>query len=114
MPTLVKRLLTVRNVTFYSYFGSFRSSTSNVGINVAMLNSYGNLTDIGSWYLGGNATGIKPDNVTVTSSQTTTTTTSTSTYTVPPLATKISSAPFTIVPRGLGLVTCLALIAVLG
>jgi len=74
-----------RNITHYSYFGSFRSFKSNVGINVAMLNSYGSLTDIGSWYLGGNATGAKPDNVTVTPTHTTPTATSTATYTVPPL-----------------------------
>ena len=40
----------------YSYFGSFRSSVSNVGPNVAMLDQKGRLTDIGSWYLGGAAT----------------------------------------------------------
>lgn len=45
----------------YSYFGSFRSDTSNVGANVAMLNSKGKLTDIGSWYLGGKKTGVKPN-----------------------------------------------------
>ncbi|KUI61891.1 Alkali-sensitive linkage protein 1 [Cytospora mali] len=72
------------NITHYSYFGSFRSFTSNVGINVAMLNSFGNLTDIGSWYLGGNATGVKPDNVTVTPTHTVAP--STATYTVPALA----------------------------
>lgn len=82
------------NVTFYSYFGSFRSFTSNVGINVAMLNSYGKLTDIGSWYLGGNATGVKPDNVTVTPTYATSTSTSTATYTLPPLATDSSSAAY--------------------
>jgi hypothetical protein len=37
----------------YSYFGSFRSSASNVGWNVTMLDGTGDLTDIGSWYLGG-------------------------------------------------------------
>ncbi len=41
----------------YSMFGAFRSSVSNVGPHGAMLDPYGNLTDIGSWYLGGNATG---------------------------------------------------------
>ncbi|KAL2132978.1 hypothetical protein VTI74DRAFT_3048 [Chaetomium olivicolor] len=41
----------------YSWFGAFRSSVSNVGPNMAMLDPWGNLTDIGSWYLGGNATG---------------------------------------------------------
>lgn len=48
------------SVSRYSYFGSFRSQYSNVGPNVAMLNNDGNLTDIGSWYLGGRATGIDP------------------------------------------------------
>lgn len=37
----------------YSYFGSFRASASNVGWNVSMLDGSGNLTNIGSWYLGG-------------------------------------------------------------
>jgi len=39
-------------LTHYSYFGSFRSSASNVGPNAAMLDSNGKLTNIGSWYLG--------------------------------------------------------------
>jgi len=47
-------------VSRYSYFGSFRSSLSNVGPNAAMLNQDGKLTDIGSWYLGGSATGVVP------------------------------------------------------
>lgn len=47
-------------ITHYSYFGSFRSSKSNVGVNPAMLDGYGKLTDIGSWYLGGAATGVIP------------------------------------------------------
>ncbi|KAI4283588.1 MAG: hypothetical protein L6R38_002072 [Xanthoria sp. 2 TBL-2021] len=47
-------------ITHYSYFGSFRSSVSNVGPNAAMLTEKGKLTDIGSWYLGGSATGNKP------------------------------------------------------
>lgn len=51
-----------------------------------MLNSYGELTDIGSWYLGFNATGVKPDNVTVTPNHTAA---ATPTYTVPPLATNL-------------------------
>lgn len=41
----------------YSYFGSFRADVSNVGPNAALLNAQGELTDIGSWYLGGAATG---------------------------------------------------------
>ncbi|KAH6660751.1 glycosyl hydrolase catalytic core-domain-containing protein [Truncatella angustata] len=44
----------------YSYFGSFRSKVSNVGENAVMLNNAGELTDIGSWYLGGKATGVSP------------------------------------------------------
>ncbi|KAI9666622.1 MAG: hypothetical protein M1821_004558 [Bathelium mastoideum] len=44
----------------YSYFGSFRSSVSNVGPDAAMLDQSGQLTDIGSWYLGGSATGHVP------------------------------------------------------
>lgn len=83
--------LIIRNVSFYSYFGAFQSFTSNVGINVAMLDSWGNLTDIGSWYLGGNATGVIPSNVTVTPVKPTGPTAPT--YTLPPLATKISAGP---------------------
>lgn len=49
-----------RNVTHYSYFGAFRSDVSNVGANSAMLTQNGKLTDIGSWYLGGSATGNVP------------------------------------------------------
>jgi hypothetical protein len=44
----------------YSYFGSFRSKVSNVGQNAVMLSNTGKLTDIGSWYLGGSATGVSP------------------------------------------------------
>ncbi|KAL9096530.1 MAG: hypothetical protein Q9165_001527 [Trypethelium subeluteriae] len=44
----------------YSYFGGFRSSVSNVGPDAAMLDQNGQLTDIGSWYLGGSATGNIP------------------------------------------------------
>jgi len=44
----------------YSYFGSFRSPVSNVGPNAAMLDGKGQLTDIGSWYLGGAATNNIP------------------------------------------------------
>ncbi|KAI0191631.1 glycoside hydrolase family 128 protein [Astrocystis sublimbata] len=47
-------------VARYSYFGSFRSRDSNVGPNAVMLNNDGQLTDIGSWYLGGSATGVDP------------------------------------------------------
>jgi hypothetical protein len=49
-----------RNVTHYSWFGAFRSSVSNVGPNAAFLTQNGKLTDIGSWYLGGSATGATP------------------------------------------------------
>jgi hypothetical protein len=45
----------------YSYFGSFRSSVSNVGPNGTMLDQNGRLTDIGSWYMGGGPTGNVPD-----------------------------------------------------
>ncbi|KAH3920111.1 hypothetical protein HBI56_035030 [Parastagonospora nodorum] len=48
------------NVTHYSYFGAFRSSVSNVGANAAMLTQNGELTDIGSWYIGGAATNNIP------------------------------------------------------
>lgn len=48
------------HVERYSYFGTFRSQNSNVGPNAAFLNRDGELTDIGSWYLGGEATGIDP------------------------------------------------------
>jgi hypothetical protein len=45
----------------YTYFGAFRSKTSNVGPNVPFLNNDGKLTDIGSWYLGFSATGVIPN-----------------------------------------------------
>ncbi|KAG4261955.1 hypothetical protein FPRO04_13985 [Fusarium proliferatum] len=89
--TSVKYLDGNKNVTHYSYFGSFRSFTSNVGYNVSMLNSNGQLTDIGSWYLGGDATGVVPgDNVVkpnVTASKP-----STPTYVVPALVTEDSDS----------------------
>jgi len=47
-------------ITHYSYFGAFRSDTSNVGADAAMLTEKGELTDIGAWYLGQQATGNKP------------------------------------------------------
>ncbi|KAH7309265.1 glycosyl hydrolase catalytic core-domain-containing protein [Rhexocercosporidium sp. MPI-PUGE-AT-0058] len=43
----------------YSYFGSFRSSDSGVGWNATMLDTMGDLTNIGSWYLGGGMVGAK-------------------------------------------------------
>ncbi|KYK58325.1 F5/8 type C domain protein [Drechmeria coniospora] len=45
----------------YSYFGAFRANKANVGPNAAFLNKGGQLTDIGSWYLGFRATGVKPE-----------------------------------------------------
>ncbi|KAL2262401.1 hypothetical protein VTK26DRAFT_1450 [Humicola hyalothermophila] len=45
----------------YSWFGSFRSIVSNVGPNQAMLDQSGNLTDIGYWYMGLNATSRESD-----------------------------------------------------
>jgi hypothetical protein len=48
------------NIERYAYFGSFRSSESNVGPNAAMLTQDGQLTDIGSWYLGRAATSNVP------------------------------------------------------
>ncbi|KAK4539679.1 hypothetical protein LTR36_010442 [Oleoguttula mirabilis] len=47
-------------ITHYSYFGAFRSDTSNVGVDTAMLTQKGELTDIGAWYLGMDATGEVP------------------------------------------------------
>lgn len=44
----------------YSYFGAFRSSASNIGENASMLSDNGELTDIGAWYLGRDATGVLP------------------------------------------------------
>ena len=44
----------------YAYFGAFRSDVSNVGPNVAMLDPYDRITDIGAWYLGQTATGWLP------------------------------------------------------
>ncbi|KAH7362395.1 glycosyl hydrolase catalytic core-domain-containing protein [Plectosphaerella cucumerina] len=44
----------------YSYFGAFRSAKSNVGPNAVFLNNAGQLTDMGSWYLGFGATGVNP------------------------------------------------------
>ncbi|KAF1833177.1 hypothetical protein BDW02DRAFT_580592 [Decorospora gaudefroyi] len=49
------------NITHYSYFGAFRSDVSNVGANAAMLTQEGELTDIGSWYMGGPATNNIPE-----------------------------------------------------
>lgn len=49
------------NVTRYCYFGSVRAGSSNIGGNAAMLNNDGELTDVGSWYLGGSATGAEPE-----------------------------------------------------
>ncbi|KAI1747045.1 glycoside hydrolase family 128 protein [Xylaria castorea] len=57
------------SVARYSYFGSFRSHDSNVGANAVMLNNGGKLTDIGSWYLGGTATGVNPQSGSAARSQ---------------------------------------------
>jgi hypothetical protein len=48
-------------VARHSYFGAFRSTVSNVGPDEAMLDGKGELTDIGSWYLGGASTGNVPE-----------------------------------------------------
>lgn len=45
----------------YSFFGAFRSSVSNVGINATMLSAGGRLTEIGRWYLGRAGDGVGPD-----------------------------------------------------
>jgi hypothetical protein len=58
--SLFSNLTPTSNVTHYSYFGAFRSDVSNVGPNAAMLTQKGQLTDIGSWYLGGVATNNIP------------------------------------------------------
>ncbi|KAM0326555.1 hypothetical protein ACHAQA_006424 [Verticillium albo-atrum] len=50
----------VDDIGHYSYYGAFRSAASNVGPNVPFLNNAGELTDIGSWYLGFQATGVEP------------------------------------------------------
>jgi hypothetical protein len=50
-------------VTHYAYFGAFRSDVSNVGKNAAMLTEKGELTDIGSWYMGGVATHKVPQSL---------------------------------------------------
>ncbi|RPB01179.1 hypothetical protein L873DRAFT_1827284 [Choiromyces venosus 120613-1] len=60
--TTLKYLDHLDYVTHYSWFGSFRSDVSNVGPNGAMLNSDGEVTDIGAWYLGRQAEGVKPGN----------------------------------------------------
>ena len=54
------KLTFASNVTHYSYFGAFRSDVSNVGANAAMLTQDGELTDIGSWYMGGASTNNVP------------------------------------------------------
>lgn len=46
----------------YAYFGAFRADKSNIGPNAAFLSIGGKLTDIGSWYLGFDATGVIPEN----------------------------------------------------
>lgn len=44
----------------HAYFGSFRSTASNIGPNATMLDSWGRLTDVGAWYLGMKSTGNAP------------------------------------------------------
>jgi hypothetical protein len=44
----------------YSYFGAFRSYVSNVGYNASLLDSCGNLTDIGDWYMNSPPQGYIP------------------------------------------------------
>ena len=44
----------------YSWFGAFRSNSSSVGPNGALLDADGQLTSIGSWYLGGAETNNIP------------------------------------------------------
>ena len=48
------------DVARYSYFGAFRSEDSNVGPDAVFLNNDGELTDLGAWYLGREATGVEP------------------------------------------------------
>lgn len=45
-------------ITHYAYFGAFRSALSNIGVNAAFFTGTGKLTDIGSWYISGNETGM--------------------------------------------------------
>lgn len=49
----------------YAYFGSFPADEAStwVGPNGTMLNNAGELTDIGAWYLGENATGKSPESM---------------------------------------------------
>jgi len=58
--TTMEYLERLSNVERYSWFGSFRSDVSNVGPNAAFLTAQGQLTNIGSWYLGGSGSGIQP------------------------------------------------------
>jgi len=46
----------------YAWFGMFRAENANpnIGPNISFLDDAGELTDLGSWYLGGNATGNLP------------------------------------------------------
>jgi len=49
----------------YSWFGAFRSPVSNIGPNATFLDARGNLTDVGAWYLGRQATGNVPSAVAI-------------------------------------------------
>lgn len=55
--TTIEYLDKLSSVERYSWFGSFRSDVSNVGPNAAFLTAQGQLTNIGSWYLGGSGSG---------------------------------------------------------
>lgn len=65
-----------------------------------MLNSYGDLTDIGSWYLGGNSTGVIPKD-TIVKPNRTATASSTPTYTVPALVTEDTDSLGVMIRRSL-------------
>lgn len=58
-------------VTRYAYFGAFRSDVSNIGAYATFFNNDGNLTDLGSWYIGEDATGVSPTSGTAATTTTT-------------------------------------------
>ena len=58
--TSLEYLDRLAEVERYSWFGAFRSSRSNVGVNAVFLDGQGQLTDLGSWYLGGRGPGKVP------------------------------------------------------
>lgn len=53
---------TLNTVERYAWFGAFRGDAAPgyVGANASFFSSGGKLTDLGSWYLGRNATGVLP------------------------------------------------------